>query len=491
VRLDQVAAADLDGLEPQLPGDEADDPLHDEGALGPAGAAVGRDHGGVGVGHLELDRVVAEPVRAGELGGGDERHDDAVRRVGPGVVDEAVAQRQDPSLGVDGDLDVVALAALLGGGDQVLPPVLRPLHRPAETDRRVGHQDLLRVEEHDLGAEAPAHVGRHHRHVELRQAEDPRQPVLDGQRRLGRVPHAERARAAVVLGDDAPAFEGAAAAPLDLEPLAEPASRAGEGRLGVARALGQPGRAVAGDVGVDTRGALGQRGLEARHGRQGLPRHVDRPQRVLGRVAVHGHDEGYGLADVADLLDGQRAGRPRVRERRVGDQQRRRLVDGAEVGAGHDQRHPGQRPGAGGVDGRDPRVSVRAPEDRGVQQARRVQVVDVAAEPAQQPRILVAGKPGSEGARRHREAWRSATVADTSTAYSRTLTREADGPVAGCGGLVREPRVAKRGPEPTGFGGFARDRSQRLAARAPRTPRQAPSGLARRSRIIRAGSLSA
>ena len=43
--------------------------------------------------------VVRQPVGAGELGGGDDRDHDAVGRVGAGVVDEVVAQREDPAVG--------------------------------------------------------------------------------------------------------------------------------------------------------------------------------------------------------------------------------------------------------------------------------------------------------------------------------------------------------------------------------------------------------
>ena len=55
---------------------------------------------------------------------------------------------------VDRDLDVMALAALLIRADEVLPAILGPLHRPAKLHGRVRHQDLLGIEEHDLGAEA-------------------------------------------------------------------------------------------------------------------------------------------------------------------------------------------------------------------------------------------------------------------------------------------------------------------------------------------------
>ena len=113
------------------------------------------------------------------------------------------------------------LAALLVGGHQVLAPVLRPLDRPAEAERRPRDEDLFGIEEHDLRPEAAAHVGRDHLHLELRQPEDPCEPVLDGQRRLRGGPHAEHAGPRVVLGRDPTPFDGAAAAPLDDEALVE------------------------------------------------------------------------------------------------------------------------------------------------------------------------------------------------------------------------------------------------------------------------------
>src|SRR3989442_37639 len=91
--------------------------------LGATRPVVRRHHRRVRVRDLELDRVIRKPVRAGELGRGDDRHDDAVRRVGAGVVDEPVAEPEDPALAVDRRLDVVELAALLAGGDQMLAPV--------------------------------------------------------------------------------------------------------------------------------------------------------------------------------------------------------------------------------------------------------------------------------------------------------------------------------------------------------------------------------
>ena len=220
VRPDEVAASHLDGLDAELARDEADHPLHHERAVRTPGAAVRADGGLVGVGHVELDVVVAQPVRSRELSGRDERDDDAVGGVGPRVVHEPVAQAEDAAVPVDGDLNGVELAALLVRGEQVLATVLGPLHGPGEPDGGERHEDLLREEEHDLGPEAPADVGRDHLDVELGEPEDPRQAVLHGKGRLRRAPHPEGAAARVPLGDDAPRLDRASAAPLDREPLA-------------------------------------------------------------------------------------------------------------------------------------------------------------------------------------------------------------------------------------------------------------------------------
>ena len=95
VRLDEVPAAHLGGLETELARDEPDDALHHERPVGTPRPAVGRGHHLVRVQHVELDLVVADPVRAGKLGGRDERDHDAVRRVGPGVMAEPVPEPED------------------------------------------------------------------------------------------------------------------------------------------------------------------------------------------------------------------------------------------------------------------------------------------------------------------------------------------------------------------------------------------------------------
>ena len=85
---DEVAQPDLGAVQAALAGDRVHHPLHHEAALRPAGAPVGRDEHGVGVEAVELDPVGPGLVRAEQLGRGDDRHDQPVRRVGAVVVPE-------------------------------------------------------------------------------------------------------------------------------------------------------------------------------------------------------------------------------------------------------------------------------------------------------------------------------------------------------------------------------------------------------------------
>ena len=74
---------------------------------------------------------------------------------------------------------VGVLVARLPGGEQVLAPVLDPLHRRADL-RRGEHQAHLVALHHDLLAEPAAGVAHHHPDAVLGDAEQPRaeQPHL-------------------------------------------------------------------------------------------------------------------------------------------------------------------------------------------------------------------------------------------------------------------------------------------------------------------------
>jgi hypothetical protein len=86
-------------------------------------------------------------------------------------VEEHVLDADDAAAAVERDLGIVNLAALMGGGEEVLAAVLDPFDRASERHRRPRQQHLLRIEQHDLGAEAAAHERRDHPHLAFAQAE--------------------------------------------------------------------------------------------------------------------------------------------------------------------------------------------------------------------------------------------------------------------------------------------------------------------------------
>ena len=144
--------------------------------------------------------------------------------------------------------------------------------------------------------------------------------------------------------------------------------------------------------------------LEVGDGRQRLVVDVDEPDGVLGHVAVVGHDERDQLAHVAHLVDRQRPLGPRMGQARMRDQERRGLVELAELGGGQDQVHARQRAGASRVDRADARVRVRAAEAGGVEHAAGLDVVDERAQAAEEPRVLVSRDARADHARRHGRA---------------------------------------------------------------------------------------
>ncbi len=165
VRLNEVAATNLDAVEPQLGGDRIERSLHHEAGVRAARAAIGRRGNRVGVQVAESHAVVGHAIRPGDLRGGDDRKDDSVRRVGAAVVDEVVVEREHAPVVVEAHLDLVHLPAFLIDRCEMLLAVLGPLDGSAQLHRRERDQQLVRVEEHDLRPEAPADVWSDHVYV--------------------------------------------------------------------------------------------------------------------------------------------------------------------------------------------------------------------------------------------------------------------------------------------------------------------------------------
>ena len=137
-------------------------------------------------------------VRALDVRHRDDGQDQPERcDVGAVLVYQAAAQAEDFRLGVDRDLEVPELVALLLGRDEVFAAVLDPLHRLAEPHRARGDERVFRIER-ALGAEAAAHVRRDHADLVLGEIEHVHEDALDAMRRLrGDV---ERVAAGIEIG---------------------------------------------------------------------------------------------------------------------------------------------------------------------------------------------------------------------------------------------------------------------------------------------------
>ena len=327
----------------EVGGDRVHGPLHHEAALRPAGAAVGRDHHGVGVEALEDHPVGARLVGAEQLGRGDDRDDQAVRRVGAVVVPELHVEarapgrrrRSRPRRGGPGpargreEMKCSRRSSVNFTG--------RPSARAASgTSSSSGHGWLI------LTPNPPPTSGvmtsTWPRSRPSLAATQPRTPVEVWVER----PHRHPAGVGVPAGDDAAALHRLAGAPLDGEVERERCAARRRSRPRASplacsiRAPTLPGTSSW------TRWSARPGGVDADDRLQELVVDPDPADGVLGDVAVVGDDEGDRLADVVDLVLGQRVLGAAVGQRRVRDQQRQRL--GHRRGRGRRRSRPRGRP---------------------------------------------------------------------------------------------------------------------------------------------------
>ena len=215
MRRDQVAAADLRGIDPEPAGQHVERPLDQVGGLRAAGAAVGLVRRGV------RERAGRVGVRGGDVVGPHDHRPGERRGGGPGpaevgarVVEDVHVAVAHPPVALGRDVQGHEQVAAVGGGLEVLGAGREPAHRPAELQRQPGDQHLLGVEVR-LGAEPAADLGGDGPEPLLRDPQDARHARLDAVRGLGGGPH--RHPVAVQPGRDRPRLHGARDEPLDPE----------------------------------------------------------------------------------------------------------------------------------------------------------------------------------------------------------------------------------------------------------------------------------
>ena len=316
---------------------------------------------------------------------------------------DAVAHREHGAVAPGAQLDVVHLVARVRRAHHVLAPVLRPLHRAPALDGGHGDQEVLRVPAR-LGPEPAAHVGGDHSHLVGGQLEGAGQPLLHEVHDLRGVPGGERAVARVPLRDHAARLDGHAHVALHVEALAHHHVGAAHGRVGVAEARREPHRHVVAPLGEqEGRARLGG-GDHVHRRRQRLPVDLDELAGVLGEGAAVRHDHGDDLAHVARHVPDQGPLRrllhlhvdPRAEPGRHRAEERQRRHPARDVVEGEDAVHAGKGGRGARADGAEARVGVRAPEEGGVQQSGKLQIVDEAALAAQEAWILLASHRRAE-----------------------------------------------------------------------------------------------
>ncbi len=417
----QVAPPDFRGIDAELMGGEIEQPLDHEHAVLAAGAAIGRHDRQIGEDGGE-GRVIGRHHVGTEQGAlAVDRHREPVRIIGAAIVQEDVLDAEDAAVARKRNLGVMDLAALLGGGEKMLEPVLDPFDRAIQPHRDPGQRDLFRIEHHDFRPEAAADKGRDDAHLPFAEAEDAGQAVADEHRRLRRVPDRHVLAARVPLRHHAARLDRGRNAVLIAETALQDQMRL-SGRAAVV-ALGLVD--LRGDIGaeivVHQRRAGAKRRFEIDHRRQRLEIDLDIVERVFGNVAALGNDDGERLADVADLVPGERhlgaLVEDRARNRRWWHQQGTMLPIGAVIIGRVDRDHAGTLFRARDVDALDPPMRDLAAQEGGVQHAGQFNVVDEQRLAGEKFPVLVALDRGAEKARRHGAApaitFAAASIAST------------------------------------------------------------------------------
>ena len=146
---------------------------------------------------------------------------------------QAPADAEDFCLGIERDLQRPVLVALLRRIGEMLAPILDPLDRAAGEARSRDDRDVFRIDA-ELRAKTAADVGRRDTQPDVIEADAGVERVEQVVRLLGRGPGSDGIVGAVVLGEDAAAFDRVAGAAMLPELGAHDTLRGREGSCDVA-----------------------------------------------------------------------------------------------------------------------------------------------------------------------------------------------------------------------------------------------------------------
>ena len=382
---DEVAPADLRGIDPELGRQHVQGALQQERCLRPARSPVGAHRGGGGHDRDRVEIDPGDPVRARGHEAGQRGQGRGLAGVRADVLDHEDPEPAYPPVPGGAQLDVLHLPAAVRHRDHVLGSRLRPADRASQVAGEPGDHDVLGVRR-DLPAEpaahrrgADAHLGR----VQPQHLGDDAAGVVG---RLHRGPQRHRWLAGGRAGD------GESAIGLHRHrrhPLVDEPCPHGD--------LGALERAAIGGHIVDADREVGAVGLEQDR-RVGLQRRLGidhRGERLVvdgdGVGGVHGlrpglrHHHRHRLADETDPADGeQRPGEHLGTVFDRGHAQPAHVPGGEHAG---DTRH---RAGVVRIDRPDERVCHRGPDEHPVQRPLAGDIVQVPGRPGEQRAILAA-----------------------------------------------------------------------------------------------------
>ena len=388
-----IATLELDGVDAERGGGKVGQQLRDHAGQRHADPAVHADQVLVDVDAARAGLVILEPI--GRARHRDRHHpfgDAEPHRhaIGADRADVVHLHGGDLAAVLERDARLDPVVAGLRIGNERFEPVDAELHRPAQQHAGGNHRHLVGIEV-ELHPEATADIRRDHPHLVLGYLEMAAEYVLHLEWRLVRMDDRERPVAAIEVGNEASRLQRQRQLPLEPQLFLDDQIGLGEGLGGLALLHREIERQVVAQLGVDRGCGRIERLLLVGDRNQLVPFDGDQLRRVLGLRPALGND-GYDRLALPDrfLLGQQRLRRGAV----TGPVQRNAdegLAHRVELGRGKHGDDTRCDPSRFDFDGAQRGVRVRAAHEAGVQHARQLDVVEIAALPAQQPRELDSG----------------------------------------------------------------------------------------------------